>query len=57
MKGQMKKTKGKKKVITYNTINNFVGFGYFFIGWINKPAKKMVIAVLDTTVPATDGQE
>ncbi len=52
----MKKTKGKKKLLLIIPLIILLVLAISFIGWIVKPAKKMNIAVLDTTVPATDGQ-
>ena len=52
----MKKTKGKKKLLLIIPLIILLVLAISFIGWIVKPAKKMNIAVLDATVPATDGQ-
>ena len=50
----MKKTKGKKKLLLIIPLIILLVLAISFIGWIVKPAKKMNIAVLDTTVPATE---
>ena len=52
----MKKTKGKKKLLLIIPLIILLVLAISFIGWTVKLAKKMNIAVLDTTVPATDGQ-